>query len=146
MTTNRTPTLITGLRVGLVIGLFLAERAGAFPNVCSVVRTPEFNSCLDFQVGACVCRFRFHIRARALRTTFRSRLLRSCRDPKDTVFSALPGAAFQLATHGCTAPLRAKVIRIPSLFTHVLPVPFTGIPFSLLPCSAEAFELTCLRP
>lgn len=122
-----------------------ANNAQAFPNVCTVVKSSEFRSCLDFKVNMCMCgwpiprpcaRFEYYVPQTFIETF---------PDPKDSYFGSLPGAAIQLGTLGkMPIPFGAEGDDDTQSFqAHALGVPLTSIPFSLLPCGGARVETMC---
>ena len=114
----------------------------AFPNVCSVVKTPDFMSCLGFSVGACMCgipprpcaQFSYYVPQ-----TF----IEVFPDPKSSYFGDLPGAAGQLASLGST-PYGAEADNDTQSFqAHAITVPLTMIPYALMPCGVDQIDRTC---
>ncbi|MGK5086897.1 TraU family protein [Bdellovibrionota bacterium FG-2] len=121
--------------------------AAAFPNVCTVVKTPEFRSCLDFKVGSCMCGFPVPRPCAHFSYYVPETFVEAMPNPKETYFSSLPGTATQLSTlTGGKTPYGAESDDdTQSFHAHVLQVPLTTIPFSLLPCSISPVDLTCFE-
>ena len=130
-----------------VIGLLLfmsSHNASAFPNVCSVVNTREFNSCLNFSYSWDICgsfpprpciRFRYNVPQTFIEVS-----------PKagHSHFSKLPGAAVQLATVQGLPPFGAENDEdTQSYHARVISVPLAQIPFGMLPCGGIRIPKLC---
>jgi len=136
------------LRAGvgaILLSLGISQTALGFPNVCTVVKSDEFRSCLDFSVSPCVCpgipprpcaRISYYVPQ-----TF----VEVMPDPKSSHFGALPGAAVQLGTLGAMKiPYGAEADDdTQSFHAHTIAVPFTAIPFSLLTCGGFRIDKFC---
>lgn len=132
----------------VIAAVFLsAGTSYAFPNVCTVVKSADFRSCLDFSVGSCMCgwpiprpcaRFTYYVPQ-----TF----VEVFPNPKSSYFGDLPGAATQLASLGkMPVPFGAEADDdTQSFHSHVLGVPFAYIPFSMLPCGGSRFAQPCFE-
>lgn len=118
-------------------------RAGVlFPNVCSVLKTGEFSSCLDFQVGACMCGFPPRPCAQIsyyVPQTF----LEVWPNANDSFFKQHP-AAFQLALHTGSLPFGAEDDNATfSFHAHAIAVPLTTATFAELPCQGARIDKPC---
>lgn len=134
--TKRSLTKIFVLRVVALLALG-QETAFAFPSVCSVVKTPAFNSCVDLSITPTMCGFPPRPCAHFsyyMPVTF----IESISNPKETFFGFLPGAATQLATMGKVMPFGAEDDQGGFSFqSHALTVPFLNIPFRTMPCQED---------
>jgi len=125
------------------VAFLIAIPSFAFPNICSVVKTAEFRSCLGMSVGGCMCGFPPRPCAQIsyyVPQTF----IEVMPDPKDTHFGGLPVAASQLATAGSSIPFGHEADDdTQSYQAHTLAVPLTQIPFSMLPCGGARMDRFC---
>ncbi len=130
----------------LMLGLFPANPSHAFPNVCSVVKTKEFRSCLDFQVSGCMCGFPPRPCAQISYFVPQS-FIEVMPEPKSSYFSDMPGAAGQLAALGKKpVPFGVESDDATHAFhAHVTSVPFTEMTFSALPCGGARMTTTCFE-
>lgn len=116
----------------------------AFPNVCTVVKTPEFNSCLNFGVGPCMCGF--PPRPCAQFTYYVPQtFIEVFPDSKESFFSDYPGTALQLAMvsrkdYGAEADNDTQ-----SFQAHAMSVPLAFIPFETMPCRSERVNSFCFE-
>ena len=142
---KNTPHLkvLESLRAVVVFAVLLAgQMASAFPNVCTVMKTDEFKSCLDFSVGVCMCGIPPHPCAKFeyyVPQTF----IEVMPDPKSSYFGSLPGTAIQLGGLTETPYGKEADNDTQSYHAHTLAVPFAMIPFSLLPCGGARLERFC---
>lgn len=130
----------------VLLACLLPSVSHAFPNICSVVKAAEFNSCLGFNVGGCVCGFPPRPCAQISYYVPQS-FVEVMPEPKSSFFSAMPGAAAQLAALGkIKTPFGTEGDEDSSTFqAHVTSVPFTEIPFSMLPCGGTRYSPLCLE-
>ncbi len=121
--------------------------AHAFPNVCTVLKSSESSSCMNFSVGMCMCgwpiprpcaNFSYYVP-----TTF----VEVMPEPKSSFFGDMPGAAAQLATLGSMPiPYAAESDDDTHAFqAHVTSVPLTMIPFQTLPCGGGTIDRLCFE-
>ena len=131
--------------IPLLLGSAACHADVFFPNVCSVVKSSQFSSCLGYSVGACICgapiprpcaNFNYYVP-----TTF----IEVWPSPKDSFFSALPGAAGQIAAHaGSVVPFGLDDEMGSYAFQgHVLSVPLASEVLSPLPCGGTRSEKAC---
>lgn len=127
--------------------VFTATAAQGFPNICSVVKSTDFATCMEFKVSACTCgfpprpcaQFNYYIP-----TSF----VEVHPNPGETFFSELPAARAQLST---LAPIQ----RIPfgaeadddtqSFQAHTLAIPMASTIMQGLPCGASFRDKTCFE-
>ena len=127
------------------VALFLSSSpALAFPNVCSVVNTVEFNSCLNFRYSLSMCgwpiprpcvHFNYFVPQTFIEVT-----------PKagSSHFTALPGAAVQLAGAAALPPFGTEHDEdTQSYHARTISVPFAQIPFNMLPCGGTRLPKLC---
>jgi hypothetical protein len=146
---GRAPKMSRRFSLGAVVAMVLptlggtASHAGVlFPNVCSVLKSAEFSSCLDFQVGACMCGFPPHPCAQIsyyVPQTF----LEVWPNPADSFFKQHP-AAFQLGAHAGGLPFGAEDDDATySFHAHSIAVPLTGEMFSAIACGGARTDKPC---
>lgn len=131
---------------GVIALLFEQQALALFPNVCSVVKTPAFNSCMELNITPAMCgwpvprpcaHFSYYVPV-----TF----VESVANPKETFFGSLPGAAVQLGTMGSGLPFGAEGDQgAHSFHSHALTVPFINIPYRAMPCDDIPIERWCFE-
>lgn len=131
--------------VALALGL-AAPTAGAFPDICSVVNTPEFSTCMQFSVGSCTCGWPPHACAQFtyfVPTSF----VEVHPNAGETFFGSLPAARGQLSgLSGAAAPYGAEDDRETQSFqAHTLSIPLASTVLSTLPCSSSWRDTTCFE-
>lgn len=130
------------MAVLLILGCAESHAGVLFPNVCSVLKTGEFSSCLDFQVGACMCGFPPRPCAQIsyyVPQTF----LEVWPNPGDSFFKRHP-AAFQLGRHSWGLPFGTEDDNATfSFHAHSIAVPLTGASFSGLTCGGARMDKPC---
>jgi len=102
--------VLADLAKGLTTAMFaviLTKSAMAFPNICSVAKTPNFNSCLDLKVSSCVCGPWFAPR------------------PCARVSYYVPQTFIEVHPHGGTSYFKS----LPLAGTQLASLPDQGIPF-----------------
>ncbi|MGK5086979.1 type IV secretion system DNA-binding domain-containing protein [Bdellovibrionota bacterium FG-2] len=131
--------------LGAALSLMVVTSSFAFPNVCTVVNTSEFNSCLSFEVGTCMCGFPVPRPCANFSYYVPQTFIEVFPNPKSSYFGDLPGAAVQLSTLGSLpVPFGAEADDdTQSFHAHALGVPLAMIPFSTLPCTSARVEQTC---
>ena len=133
------------IHVAICLASFiLFHKVEAFPNICSVVNTKEFNSCLNFSYSWDLCgsfpprpciRFRYNVPQTFIEIS-----------PKagHSHFSKLPGAAIQLATVQGLPPFGAENDQdTQSYHARVISVPLSQVPFGMLPCGGIRIPKLC---
>ncbi len=117
--------------------------AGAMPNMCSVVNTPAFRSCMDLQVRQMVCGPIPHPCA-AISYYVPETYIEVVTNPTETSFHGLPGVRQQLAGVKDVAPFAVEDDRGAYGFhAHALPIPYSSAGLNLLPCANLPPERTC---
>ena len=115
----------------------------AFPNVCTVVKTPAFNSCLNFNVGMCMCGWPVPRPCANFSYYVPQTFIETFPNSGESYFGDLPGTAAQLATAG-SKQYGAEADNDTQTFqAHAITVPLTMIPFSLLPCGVNEYDRMC---
>ncbi len=129
--------------VTLITPLALTHKAQAFPNICSIVNTVEFNSCLNFRYSMTMCgfpprpcvRFSYNVPQTFIEVSPRA---------GHSHFHKLPGAALQLSTVKTLAPFGvANDEDTQSYHARTLSVPLAQIPFGILPCGGIRIPKLC---
>jgi hypothetical protein len=119
------------------------RQANAFPNVCDVVKTPGFSSCLQYSVSTCMCGWPSHPCAHVsyfVPDTF----IEVVNEKGATAFRDLPGAAAQLeSVQKKGLPYGTEGNDFASFDSHTLPVPLTSLVGEALPCDESTPETTC---
>lgn len=117
----------------------------AFPNICDVVKTVEFNSCMSIKKSSCLCgSWPFKRPCARLSYYIPQSFIEVFHEPKRTFFNGLPGAEIQLKT--------LKVPSAPfgvvgsdsthSYHSHTLGIPL-GFISNFLACGGARWEKTC---
>ncbi len=134
------PVLLTGI---------LSPRANAdvlFPNICSVAKTKEFLSCLDFSVAPCVCGLPIPRPCAQISYHIPQTFIEVWPNTKDSYFSLVPGALAQLKAHAITSPLPFGVDDSQSSYSfqaRAIPVPFGFPTLTPLPCGEARLDKPC---
>ena len=127
-----------------ILFLGLSHKVNAFPNICSVVNTREFNSCLDFRYSWTMCgsfpprpciKFNYNVPQTFIEVS-----------PKagHSHFHKLPGVAVQLLQAKSLPPFGAENDEdTQSYHARVISVPLAQIPFSMLPCGGIRIPKLC---
>ncbi len=129
--------------VGAFTATLASSPAHAFPNVCTVVNTREFRSCLNFSVGACMCGWPIPRPCAQFSYAIPQTFIEVHPNAKSSYFGDLPGAAVQLATvppqpYGAESDYDTQ-----SFQAHTTTVPLAMIPFATLPCGITQVDQTC---
>ena len=140
-------TIASVVALGLLsIGSTSPSRADVlFPNICSVVKSPQFSACVGMSISSCVCagipprpcaHFSYYIPQSFVEVWPNS---------KESFFTKLPGAAAQLSLHqGASAPFGTDdEMGSFSFQGHALAVPLSSEILSELPCGGTRSEKTC---
>jgi hypothetical protein len=117
-----------------------------FPNVCSVVKTAEFRSCLDFSVSACMCGWPVPRPCAQISYHVPQTFIEVWPNSKDSFFSLIPGALAQLKLHQVTngAPFGTDDDQSSYAFqARSIPVPFSFITLAPLPCGDTRIDKPC---
>ena len=136
--------ILKHLRGALALLFLSFPSAFAFPNVCSVVNTAEFKSCMDLKTQPCTCgypprpcvRFSYYIP-----DTFTEVFP----NPKETYFSKLPGTAAQLSGLGKMPFGAIHDGDFHAFHAHSLQVPFQSLIDPFMPCRQSQTELFCYQ-
>ncbi len=125
-----------------------AMTASLFPTICSVVKTAQYSSCLDFQTKGCWCKSPWPLPPRpCVRVSYYlpNTFMEVFPNAGESYFKALPAAAAQLV-----ATVKEKAIPYGaesdhdaySFHSHVLAMPLSWL-FSFLPCGGQRTDKMC---
>jgi hypothetical protein len=140
--------VLADLAKGLTTAMFaviLTKSAMAFPNICSVAKTPSFNSCLDLKVSSCVCGPWFAPRPCARVSYYVPQSFIEVHPHGGTsYFKSLPLAAAQLSSLPDQGiPFGSEDDNGSYSFqAHSIAVPF-GSYMNMLPCGGTRPEKSC---
>ena len=129
----------------LLLTLNSAHAGVLFPNVCSVLRASEFNSCLNFNVGACMCGWPIPRPCAQISYYVPQTFFEIWPNSKDTFFGQHPAGA-QLALHHTGIPLPFGVEDDNASFAfqaRAISVPLASTVLSPLPCGGTRSEKPC---
>jgi type IV secretory pathway TraG/TraD family ATPase VirD4 len=135
--------LVAGV-VGAILAISSSQVVIAFPNVCDVVKQPTFSSCLEYQVGACMCpgtpprpcaSFSYYVPETYVEVTG---------ERGSTKFHGLPGVETQLSNlTTLKLPYGTEGGDFEAFQARTLPVPFGPTIFESMPCSNGLREASC---
>ena len=129
--------------VKLATGVILPTPSMAFPNICDVINTEEFKSCLDFKATPDVCHFPPRPCVRLSYYVPQTFIEVSPRAGQSH-FHKLPGASLQLSMVQSLPPFGMENDEdTQSYHARTLAVPFTEIFFNLLPCGGSRITKLC---
>ena len=135
------------LKVRLWCWLVLMDSATSFalsPNICSVVNTPQFNSCLQLSIKTITCGFPPRPCV-SISYYVPSYYIEVVSNPGETYFKDLPSVYSQLSSARSVTPTGAEEDNGSfSYEAHSLPIPFVSTVFSAMPCGGTPTELYCL--
>ncbi len=133
----------TALMLAMVVSIS-PENGFSFPTVCDIVKSPYFQSCLEFNQSGCTCggiiphpcaRFTYYVPETYIEVVAH---------PKETFFKGLPGAEIQLGGISRRLPSATEDDDGTEVFEgHTIPVPYASIPFNTLPCRSNFQNMTC---
>lgn len=120
-------------------------KSQAFPSVCSVVKTPAFESCFEHLKSSCTCGWppgpcthhTYYLPTTFIEVTSR---------PKQSFFSDLPIAGAQLKSLK-EMWFSSGSVEMDSRFYHarVIQTPFTSLAYSGMPCGGTDADKFCFR-
>ena len=132
------------LYVPLLSFLLWAQGAHAFPNICTVVKTPSFRSVLGLTHSVSMCGWPVPRPCVHFSYNVPQFFIEVVSNPKESFFSGVPGAAIQLATTSESVPFGAEGDDGSySFHAHTINVPFTMIGFQGMPCQGYQFDNLC---
>lgn len=121
----------------------IAQADVLFPNVCSVVRSSEFSSCMNFNVGACMCGWPVPRPCAQIAYYVPQTFLEVWPNSTDTFFARHPAGA-QLAFHTKWIPFGVEDDNGTFGFqARAISVPLASPVFSALPCQGARIEKPC---
>ncbi len=130
----------------LAILLGLTQTANATPDICSVVSTKDFSTCLDMRVTPTMCgsypprpclQFDYYVPQTFIEVTT---------TPKVSYFSALPVASSQLASAGkqtSTWGAAEGDHETTSYLARTITIPYSYLAFEEMPCGGARMERLC---
>lgn len=127
-----------------LVPLFLiSTSAFSFPNICSVVNSSGFNSCLNFNYQIITCGFPPRPCAR-ISYNVPQTFIEVSDHAGESYFYGLPAASTQLATSKNPIPFGAVNDEdTQSYHARTVSVPFANIPFRMLPCGGTRTPKMC---
>lgn len=132
-------------KVVLFSSFLMMEVVYAFPNICDVVKTMEFNTCMNIKKSSCVCGSWPFLRP-CIRLSYYipQSFMEVFHEPKRTFFKVLPGVLAQLMLAGKDViPFGVEDDNGTYSFnSHNLSIPF-GTFFNFLPCGGARWDKTC---
>lgn len=146
VSTSKLGMLIFFLFIAFNIISITASHAGIlFPNACSVMKTKEVQSCLDFQVGVCVCGWPVPRPCSQISYYVPQTFLEVWPNPGDSFFKQHP-AGVQLLKNGLGAnlPMGAEDDNASFSFeSHAIAIPMMSATFASLPCGGTRNDKPC---
>lgn len=138
--------VIEAARAAALACLILFTAKGfAFPSICSVVKTPVFDSCMQYSRSGCTCGTPPHpctLHSYYVPTTF----IEVTSRPKYSFFSDLPFAGTQLNS---TKEMwfSSGSVEMDNRFYHarVISVPFVNTVYSGMPCGTDNVDRPCFE-
>jgi len=135
-------------KVVVVLAMFVTtvlSDANAYPTICSVVKTKEFNSCLDLKISGCMCPGPPPYPCALFNYYVPQTFIEVHPNPSESFFGSYPGASAQLSgLSGAGIPFGAlNDHHTQSFQAHTLAVPFTQIPFEMMACGGARQEKFC---
>jgi hypothetical protein len=128
----------------LAIAPTLSFAEGSFPNACSVIKTTQFNTCMNLTVGSCMCGAPIPRPCANFSYYIPQTFVEVWPNSKDSFFNSLPGAATQLSSHTSAIPFGADDEMGTYAFqAHAVAVPFSTEILSPLPCGGTRSEKAC---
>lgn len=129
--------------VFLLVIMFTALKAQALPSICSVVKTPQFRSCLSLKVRPSLCgfpprpcvHFNYYVPQYFIEVVG---------NPGESFFKGLPGTSLQLGTLLKRVPFASEGDNGSfSFHAHTINVPFAAWGMNELPCRGAAYDRFC---
>ncbi len=123
--------------------LFLAGNVqAAIPNVCTVASTPAFTSCLELNIGGCTCGYPPRPCA-AISYYVPQTFIEVWPEARTSYFSAMPGAALQLAKV-LPKPFGTEADNDTQSFqARTIAVPLAALTFQTMPAGGTRMEKLC---
>lgn len=113
-----------------------------FANICSIVKTPDFNGCLNLQVSPSMCgfpprpcvHFSYNVPQHFTEVV----------DTKESFFTGLPGVELQLNANKDLLPIGSEEDEGSfSFHGHTINVPFAAWAFNQMPCQGAQWDRFC---
>jgi hypothetical protein len=117
-----------------------------FPNVCSVVKAPEFRSCLEFSVSGCMCGLPVPRPCAQISYHVPQTFIEVWPNSKNSFFTSIPGALVQLKAHEAFnfIPFGSDDDQSSYAFqARAIPVPFGMVTLAPLPCGDTRVDKPC---
>lgn len=116
-----------------------------FPNICSVVKSSQFRSCLDFGVSSvCMCGWPIPRPCAQLSYYVPQTFIEVWPNSKNSFFSQIPGATAQLLLHQAGMPIGVDDGFSSYAFqARSIPVPFAFETLAALPCGGTRIDKPC---
>ncbi|MBL7671515.1 MAG: type IV secretion system DNA-binding domain-containing protein [Bdellovibrionaceae bacterium] len=127
----------------VVASLFLAGNVqAAIPNVCTVASSPAFSSCLELNIGGCMCGFPPRPCA-AISYYVPQTFIEVWPETRTSYFVGIPGATAQLAKV-FPKPFGAEADDDTQSFqARAIAVPLAGLTFQTMPAGGTRMEKLC---
>ena len=121
-----------------------AQQAWAFPNICTVVKTPTFRSILSLHHSLSMCGWPIPRPCVHFSYMWPQFFIEVTSNPKESFFTGLPGATVQLATTIESIPFAAEDDESSySFHAHTINVPFSMIGVRGMPCGGAQYDRFC---
>jgi len=117
-------------------------QAAGIPTVCSVASSPAFSSCLELTVSGCTCGWPPHPCA-LISYYVPQTFAEVWPDQRTSYFTAIPGAAAQLAKVPPTSFGAEADDDTQSFHARTIAVPLAGLTFRLMPAGGARNEKMC---
>ncbi len=135
--------MLTAL-VLLVALISVSPNAKAFPNVCDVVMQPAFSSCLQYQVGSCVCPGTPPRPCASFTYYVPDTFIEVAGEAGSTKFHGLPGVDTQLSElANIKLPYGTEGGDFAAFQARTVAVPFSRTIFESMPCFSGLSETSC---
>lgn len=135
------------MKLFFTVSLMVLLQANAWagiPNVCTLVKSSQFRSLLDFQYSNDVCGWPFPRPCVRFSYYVPRYFIEVVKSAKETYFNGLPGVEAQKALITPEAPVGVDDdMGSYSAHAHVIRVPFTALAFGGLPCGGGSQDLFC---
>lgn len=125
--------------------LLFTFKAQSFPSICSAVKAPAFEMCMEHVKSSCTCGFpphpctshTYYVPTSYIEVTSR---------PKHSFFNDLPGASSQLKALKDDW-FSSGSVEMDNRFyqARVLPVPFANTVYSGMPCATNSVDRPCFE-
>jgi hypothetical protein len=114
------------------------------PNICTVVKTPSFNLCMEFTATGTMCGWPIPRPCALISYYVPNTFIEVVSEPRESFFYKLPGALLQLTTEEDFLPYGNEDDNGSySFHAHTLGIPFSSMLFGYLPCGGTRFDKFC---